>query len=44
VNILNKQSRIADKWWSSFGFGCKAINPSLYVTGYEMFQSASDVD
>jgi hypothetical protein len=29
ANILNKQSRTADKWWSSsFGFGCEADNSS----------------
>jgi hypothetical protein len=29
VNILNKQSRTADKGWpSSLGFGCGANNPS----------------
>jgi hypothetical protein len=43
VNILNKQSRIADKgWFSSLSVGRGANNTHRKkVTCYEMFQSAS---
>jgi hypothetical protein len=46
ANILNKQSRTADKGWpSSLGVG-RGVQPltirNFYC--YEMFQSASDLD
>jgi len=35
ANILNKQSRTADKWWSSFlGVGRGANNPTPYKLTY----------
>jgi hypothetical protein len=46
ANILNKQSRIADKGWcSSLGVGRGATTPHWKnLTCYEMFQSASSME
>jgi hypothetical protein len=46
ATVLNKQSRTADKGWSSsLGVGRWATTPHLKkVISYEMFQSASDLD
>jgi hypothetical protein len=47
ANILNKQSRTADKGWSSsleIGRGTNNPSPWNFFYCYEMFQSASDLD
>jgi hypothetical protein len=45
ANILNKQSRTADReWYSSLGLGVWLTTHRKKVMCYEMFQSASDLD
>jgi hypothetical protein len=46
AKILNKQSRAADKGWSSslgVGRGAQHLTVKIFYY-YEMFQSASDLD
>jgi hypothetical protein len=47
ANILNRQSRTAEKGWSSsLGVGCRANNfpPCKKLSFYEMLHRASDLD